>query len=168
MTAADGPDRRAAVPEVSDPHRDRAGQPAGHSSCRPPRCCANSNGCSGRRRAASTARSPRCCGTWRFPRPSNGSSRAMPLRCEEVQRVGGVTPGDRLRGRQGSAAGRLMHVKGPGLQAPGEWCALTLAPACPPARRLRARPVHHHAALHPGDDARHRCRRDPVPARKFM
>ena len=27
------------------------------------------------------------------------------------------------------SAGRLVHVKGPGLQAPGEWCAMTLAPA---------------------------------------
>jgi DNA-binding transcriptional LysR family regulator len=48
---------------------------------------------------------------------------------EEVQRVGGVTLAIGFSVGKDLAAGRLIHVKGPGLQAPGEWCAMTLAPA---------------------------------------
>ena len=48
---------------------------------------------------------------------------------EEVQRVGGVTLAIGFSVGKDVAAGRLIHVKGPGLQAPGEWCAMTLAPA---------------------------------------
>jgi DNA-binding transcriptional LysR family regulator len=48
---------------------------------------------------------------------------------EEVQRVGGVTLAIGFAVGKDVAAGRLIHVKGPGLQAAGEWCAMTLAPA---------------------------------------
>ncbi len=48
---------------------------------------------------------------------------------EEVQRVGGVTLAIGFAVGKDVAAGRLIHVKGPGLQAPAEWCAMTLAPA---------------------------------------
>jgi len=48
---------------------------------------------------------------------------------EEVQRVGGVTLAIGFVVGKDIAAGRLMHIKGPGLQLPGEWCALTLTPA---------------------------------------
>jgi DNA-binding transcriptional LysR family regulator len=48
---------------------------------------------------------------------------------EEVQRVGGVTLAIGFSVGKDLAAGRLVHVKGQGLQAAGEWCALTLAPA---------------------------------------
>ncbi len=48
---------------------------------------------------------------------------------EEVQRVGGVTLAIGFVVGKDVAAGRLAHIKGPGLQAPGEWCAMTLAPA---------------------------------------
>ena len=48
---------------------------------------------------------------------------------EEVQRVGGVTLAIGFAVGKDVAAGRLIHVKGPGLQAPGEWCATTLVPA---------------------------------------
>ena len=48
---------------------------------------------------------------------------------EEVQRVGGVTLAIGFVVGKDVAAGRLVHIKGPGLQAPGEWCAMTLAPA---------------------------------------
>ncbi len=48
---------------------------------------------------------------------------------EEVQRVGGVTLAIGFAVGKDVAAGRLVHIKGPGLQAPGEWCAMTLAPA---------------------------------------
>ena len=48
---------------------------------------------------------------------------------EEVQRIGGVTLAIGFLVGKDVAAGRLIHVKGPGLQAPGEWCAMTLAPA---------------------------------------
>ncbi|HET9565859.1 MAG TPA: LysR family transcriptional regulator [Mycobacterium sp.] len=48
---------------------------------------------------------------------------------EEVQRVGGVTLAIGFSVGKDVAAGRLIHVKGPGLQAPGEWCAMALAPA---------------------------------------
>lgn len=48
---------------------------------------------------------------------------------EEVQRVGGVTLAIGFAVGKDVAAGRLVHIRGPGLQAPGEWCAMTLAPA---------------------------------------
>jgi DNA-binding transcriptional LysR family regulator len=48
---------------------------------------------------------------------------------EEVQRVGGVTLAIGFVVGKDVAAGRLIHIRGPGLQAPGEWCAMTLAPA---------------------------------------
>jgi DNA-binding transcriptional LysR family regulator len=48
---------------------------------------------------------------------------------EEVQRVGGVTLTIGFAVSKDLAAGRLTHVKGPGLQASGEWCALTLSPS---------------------------------------
>ena len=48
---------------------------------------------------------------------------------EEVQRVEGVTLAIGFSVGKDLAAGRLVHVKGQGLQAAGEWCALTLAPA---------------------------------------
>jgi DNA-binding transcriptional LysR family regulator len=51
---------------------------------------------------------------------------------EEVQRVGGVTLAIGFAVNKDLSAGRLVHVKGKGLQVPGEWCALTLAP---PARQ---------------------------------
>jgi DNA-binding transcriptional LysR family regulator len=48
---------------------------------------------------------------------------------EEVQRVGGVSLAIGFTVGKDLAAGRLNHVKGHGLQMPGEWCALTLTPA---------------------------------------
>ncbi len=48
---------------------------------------------------------------------------------EEVQRVGGVSLAIGFTVGKDLAAGRLIHVKGRGLQVPGEWCAFTLTPA---------------------------------------
>jgi DNA-binding transcriptional LysR family regulator len=48
---------------------------------------------------------------------------------EEVQRVGGVTLAIGFAVGKDLSAGRMVHVKGPGLQTPGEWCAITLAPS---------------------------------------
>ena len=48
---------------------------------------------------------------------------------EEVQRVGGVTLAIGFSVGKDLADRRLAHIKGPGLQAPGEWCAMTLTPA---------------------------------------
>lgn len=48
---------------------------------------------------------------------------------EEVQRVGGVALAIGFTVGKDLAAGRLVHIKGPGMQAPGEWCALTLSAA---------------------------------------
>ena len=48
---------------------------------------------------------------------------------EEVQRVGGVTLAIGFAVGKDLSAGRVVHVKGQGLQTPGEWCALTLAPS---------------------------------------
>lgn len=48
---------------------------------------------------------------------------------EEVQRVGGVTLAIGFSVGKDVAAGRLVHVKGEGLQIPGEWCAMTLPPS---------------------------------------
>jgi len=48
---------------------------------------------------------------------------------EEVQRVGGVSLAIGFTVGKDLAAGRLIHVKGQGLQVPGEWCAFTLTPA---------------------------------------
>ncbi|HEX3287270.1 MAG TPA: LysR family transcriptional regulator [Mycobacterium sp.] len=48
---------------------------------------------------------------------------------EEVQRVGGVTLAIGFAVGKDLSAGRVVHVKGPGLQVPGEWCAITLAPS---------------------------------------
>jgi DNA-binding transcriptional LysR family regulator len=48
---------------------------------------------------------------------------------EEVQRVGGVTLAIGFTVGKDLATGRLVQVKGQGLQAPGEWSALTLSPA---------------------------------------
>ena len=46
---------------------------------------------------------------------------------EEVRRVGGVTLTVGFAVAKDLAAGRLVHVRGPGLS--GEWCASTLLPA---------------------------------------
>ena len=46
---------------------------------------------------------------------------------EEVRRVGGVTLIVGFAVAKDLAAGRLVHVRGPGLS--GEWCASTLLPA---------------------------------------
>ncbi len=51
---------------------------------------------------------------------------------EEVLRVGGVTLAIGFAVGKDLAAGRVVQVKGSGLQSPGEWCAMTLAP---PARQ---------------------------------
>ncbi|MFY2859569.1 LysR family transcriptional regulator [Mycobacterium sp. THU-M104] len=47
---------------------------------------------------------------------------------EEVQRVGGVNLAIGFAVAKDLAAGRLVHVKGPGLERSGQWCAATLAP----------------------------------------
>jgi DNA-binding transcriptional LysR family regulator len=48
---------------------------------------------------------------------------------EEVRRVGGVTLSVGFSVSKDLAAGRLVHLRGPGLQVSGEWCASTLSPA---------------------------------------
>lgn len=48
---------------------------------------------------------------------------------EEVRRVGGVTLAIGFVVGKDLAAKRVIQVKGPGLQTPGEWCAMTLAPS---------------------------------------
>jgi DNA-binding transcriptional LysR family regulator len=48
---------------------------------------------------------------------------------EEVQRVGGVTLTIGFAVGKDLSAGRLTHIKAPGLQASGEWVAFTLPPA---------------------------------------
>ena len=48
---------------------------------------------------------------------------------EEVQRVGGVSLAIGFAVGKDLAAARLVHINGPGLQTPGEWCAMTLSPA---------------------------------------
>lgn len=48
---------------------------------------------------------------------------------EEVKRAGGVTLAIGFAVAKDLAAGRLAHVKGPGLDRSGEWCAATLAPS---------------------------------------
>lgn len=48
---------------------------------------------------------------------------------EEVQRVRGVTLAIGFSVGKDLGAGRWVHVRGPGLQAPGEWSAMTLAPS---------------------------------------
>lgn len=48
---------------------------------------------------------------------------------EEVQRVGGVTLTIGFAVAKDLSAGRLVHIKGPGLQTSGEWTASTLPPA---------------------------------------
>jgi DNA-binding transcriptional LysR family regulator len=48
---------------------------------------------------------------------------------EEVQRVDGVALAIGFSVAKDVAAGRLVHVKGPGLQVAGEWSAMTLIPA---------------------------------------
>lgn len=47
----------------------------------------------------------------------------------ELQRVGGVSLAIGFAVDKDLAAGRLIHIKGPGLAVPGEWFAMTLAPA---------------------------------------
>ena len=52
---------------------------------------------------------------------------------DEVQRVGGVAPAIGFAVSKDLAAGRLVQIKRPDLQAAGEWCASALpAPACQP------------------------------------
>lgn len=48
---------------------------------------------------------------------------------EEVRRVGGMTLVVGFAVAKDLAAGRLVHIRAQGLQASGEWCALTLSPA---------------------------------------
>lgn len=48
---------------------------------------------------------------------------------EEVRRVGGITLTVGFAVSKDLAAGRLIHVAGPGLQLSGEWCASTLGPS---------------------------------------
>ncbi len=48
---------------------------------------------------------------------------------DEVQRVGGVSVAVGFAVAKDLSAGRLKHVKGPGLQLSGEWSASTLSPA---------------------------------------
>src|ERR1700754_2445292 len=48
---------------------------------------------------------------------------------EEVQRVGGVSLAIGFTVGKDLSAGRLVQVKGEGLQTPGEWSVLTLTPA---------------------------------------
>lgn len=48
---------------------------------------------------------------------------------EEVLRIGGVTLAIGFTVGKHLAAGRVIQVKGQGLQTPGEWCAMTLSPA---------------------------------------
>ena len=48
---------------------------------------------------------------------------------EETKRVGGVTLAIGFAVDKDLAAGRVVHVKGRNLSAPGEWCATTLAPS---------------------------------------
>lgn len=48
---------------------------------------------------------------------------------EEVAHVGGVSLAIGFAVGKDLAAGRLVHIKGPRLQRPGEWCAMTLSPS---------------------------------------
>ena len=63
-----------------------------------------------------------------IPEPHQRIFQSDAAALEEVQRVGGVTLALGFAVGKDLAAGRVVHVKGQGLQVPGEWCALTLTP----------------------------------------
>jgi DNA-binding transcriptional LysR family regulator len=64
-----------------------------------------------------------------IPEPHQRIFQSDAAALEEVQRVGGVSLTIGFAVSKDLAAGRLIHVSGPGLDRPGEWCAATLAPA---------------------------------------
>lgn len=63
-----------------------------------------------------------------IPEPQQRIFQSDAAALEEVQRVGGVTLAIGFTVGKDLAARRLVHVKGEGLQAPGEWSLLTLTP----------------------------------------
>ena len=88
----------------------------------------------------------------------------MPQRSRRCSASAGVTLAIGFSVGKDLAAGRLIHIKGPGLQAPGEWCALTLTPAArQPAVSELVRFITT-PAMHPGHAPRRRRRRHPIPA----
>ena len=93
-------DRRAALPEVSDPHRRRARQPARHPSADRRAVARAAVDARARPLAAQTVKSQRYYGIWRFPSRKQRIFQSDAAALEEVQRVGGVTLAHRVRRRQ--------------------------------------------------------------------
>ena len=83
---------------------------------------------------------------------------------EEAKRGKGIAVALAFAVSHDLAKGDLKRVSGPQLHAQGTWHILTLRRAPRPAGRGRVRPVRDHAAGHPGDAARRRRHRRPVPA----
>ncbi len=82
---------------------------------------------------------------------------------EEVQRVGGITLTIGFAVAKDLAAGRLTHVQRSGAGPVGRVVRGDIGTVGPSTRRVGARPLHHHSAMHAGDDPRIRRGRDPVP-----
>ena len=82
---------------------------------------------------------------------------------EEVQRVGGVNLTIGFAVAKDLAAGRLIARDGPRAGPLGRVVRGDAGAVGAPARGVRAGPLHHHPAVHPGDDPGHRRGRDKVP-----
>ena len=85
---------------------------------------------------------------------------------EEAKRGKGLALALSFAVSQDLANGDLKRVSAPALQAQGAWSILDPDRAPGAAGRGRADPLRHHAAGHPGDAARRRRHRRPVPARR--
>ena len=119
----------AAVPEVPDHHRGRGRQPVDHQARRAASLLREQNWMLGPSAGGVDGEIAGLLRSLAIPESAQRIFQSDAAALEEVQRVGGVSVAVGFAVAKDLSAGRLTHVKGPGLQLSGEWSASTLSPA---------------------------------------
>ena len=124
------PDRRAAVPELSDPHRHGAGESADFSSSNPFALLREQQWMLGPSAGSVDGEIAAMLRNLAIPESQQRIFQSDAAAPGEVQRVGGVTPRDRLHGWEGSGRGAPGTGEGRrGCRRPVSGAILTLTPA---------------------------------------
>ena len=157
-------DRRAAVPEVSGPRRRGSRQSARLTSAD---TVAAARAAMDARPLGRQRRRRNRCDTPESGHPgirSNESFRAMPRHSKRFSASAGVTLAIGFSVGKDLADGTAGPRQGTRSAGARRMVRHDADAGCAPARCVGACPLHHHAAVHPGDAARRRRRCNPIPA----
>ena len=142
----------------------------GHALARsrpaPRRAARASCGCSGPRRAEHDGVTRRLLRHFEVPEEGQRIFQSHAAALEEIKRDNGVGVAVTFGVADDLAEGRLVQVDVRGARAEGMWSAMTLPGHSTTVGRRRARPLHHHAARHPGDAAGRRRHDRPLPPQR--